>query len=257
MPPWIEREASRATEPRDQAVSALRARTQSVQRLSEFGKAWCDLIKLLGDEAAAIDAELARNIAALGASDPDVYGEARRNIADLLARHHKNWNDLTDALCARSSPLWASGPHKADDPPRVNPLALVLHLLEEYVALQPHHYVAVALWVLHTHVYGTFQVTPRLTLRSPTADAGKTTLLDILARLTARPAKFEAITTAALYRLIDETHPTLLIDEADNLGLALQPNGRCGRCSTLATALAGQSRSRSAALCASSRRLRR
>jgi hypothetical protein len=29
-----------------------------------------------------------------------------------------------------------------------------------------------------------------------------------------------------LYHLIDETHPTLLIDEADNLGIALRPNGR-------------------------------
>ena len=70
-------------------------------------------------------------------------------------------------------------------------------------------------------------MTPRLALHSPVADCGKTTLLDILSRLTRRSQeKFDAISTAALYRLIDETHPTLLIDEADNLGLALQPNGR-------------------------------
>ena len=80
--------------------------------------------------------------------------------------------------------------------------------------------------VAHSHIYDSFMVTPRLALRSPVADCGKTTLLDVLARLTARPAKFDAITTAAIYRLIDETHPTLLIDEADNLNLALQPNGR-------------------------------
>jgi hypothetical protein len=92
--------------------------------------------------------------------------------------------------------------------------------------MKPHEYVAVALWALHTHIYDRFMVTPRLALRSPVADFGKTTLLDILSRLTARPAKFDAITTAALYRLIDQTHPTLLIDEADNFGLALQPNGR-------------------------------
>ena len=92
--------------------------------------------------------------------------------------------------------------------------------------MKPHEYVAVALWALHRHVYDCFMVTPRLALRSPVADCGKTTLLDILSRLTARPAKFDAITTAALYRLIDQTHPTLLIDEADNFGLALQPNGR-------------------------------
>jgi hypothetical protein len=69
-------------------------------------------------------------------------------------------------------------------------------------------------------------VTPRLALRSPVADCGKTTLIGVMSRLTARPAKFDSITTAALFRVIDQTHPTLLIDEADNLGLALQPNGR-------------------------------
>jgi Protein of unknown function (DUF3631) len=94
------------------------------------------------------------------------------------------------------------------------------------VQLKPHEYVAVALWILHTHVYDRFTVTPRLALRSPVPGCGKTTLLDVITRLAARPAKFDAITTAALYRLLDETHPTLLIDEADNLGLGLRGNGR-------------------------------
>ena len=52
-------------------------------------------------------------------------------------------------------------------------------MLEEYVALRPHEYIAVALWALHTHVYDRFMVTPRLALRSPVADCGKTTLLDV------------------------------------------------------------------------------
>jgi hypothetical protein len=98
--------------------------------------------------------------------------------------------------------------------------ALVHFMLEQYVVLQPHQYLAVALWALHTHVYNRFMVTPRLALQSPVADCGKTTLLDVLSRLTARPEKFNAITIAALFRLIDETHPTLLIDEADNRHVA-------------------------------------
>ena len=115
----------------------------------------------------------------------------------------------------------------ADDPPREpDLLGLVISMLEQYVVLKPHEYIAVALWSLHTHVYDRFMMTPRLALRSPVADCGKTTLLDVLARLTARADKFDAISTAAIFRLIDATHPTLLIDEADNLGLALQPNGR-------------------------------
>ena len=69
-------------------------------------------------------------------------------------------------------------------------------------------------------------VTPRLALRSPVANCGKTTLLDVLSRLVARPEKFDAISVAAIFRLIDMMHPTLLIDEADNLGIMSQPNGR-------------------------------
>ncbi|MGC2340170.1 MAG: hypothetical protein WA453_01005, partial [Methyloceanibacter sp.] len=79
---------------------------------------------------------------------------------------------------------------------------------------------------LHTHVFSQFMVTPRLVLRSPTAGCGKTQMIDVLSKLTARPEKFDSITAAAIFRLIDESHPTLMIDEADNLGIALRPNGR-------------------------------
>ena len=200
-------------------AEAARGRIDSLLR--EFGKTWADLIQLLGG---TIHADLARNIVALGSRNPHERSIARCNIAELLARLRKNWNDLTDALI--SSAAWASNA-SADDPPREPDLVGLIHyMLEQYVVLKPHEYIAVALWTLHTHVYDRFMVTPRLALRSPVADCGKTTLLDVLARLTARAEKFDAISTAAIFRLIDATHPTVLIDEADNLGLALQPNGR-------------------------------
>jgi hypothetical protein len=180
---------------------------------------------LLGGTPGAIRDDLASDITDLGSSDPTERANARSNIADLLARHRKTWNDLADVLCAATHEAWACDP-LSDAPDRVNPLDLISYLLQHYVALKPHEYVAVSLWALHTHVFDRFMVTPRLALRSPVAGCGKTVLMDILSRLTARSAKFDAITTAALYRLIDETHPTLLLDEADNLGLALQPNGR-------------------------------
>jgi Protein of unknown function (DUF3631) len=194
--------------------------------LCGYGKVWADLIELLGGRADSIRRDLARNIVALGSSEPDERAKARLNITDLLARHHKTWNDLADVLCASSHEAWACDP-SADDPPRVNDLLGLIHfLLEEYVALKPHEYIAVALWVLHTHIYDSFMVTPRLALRSPVPGCGKSTLFDVLARLVARPEKLDWLTTAALYRLIDATHPTLLIDEADNVGLGLKENGR-------------------------------
>jgi hypothetical protein len=38
--------------------------------------------------------------------------------------------------------------------------------------------------------------------------------------MVARPKKFDWITTAALYHLIDDTHPSSLLDELDNLGIS-------------------------------------
>jgi hypothetical protein len=209
----------------DNIHEAEAARSRIDALLRQFGKAWADLIELVGGKLAAIHADIARDIAALGSSDPDEHAKARHNLAELLARQRKNWNDLVDELCSVSPAAWTSS--APGDPERVNPLELVYYLLQQYVGFrEPHVYVAVALWALHTHVYNRFTVTPRLALRSPVAACGKSTLMDVLARLTARAAKFDSITTAAIYRLIDDTHPTLLIDEADNLGLVLQPNGK-------------------------------
>jgi hypothetical protein len=103
----------------------------------------------------------------------------------------------------------------------INPLDVVHHLLQRYVALSAHQYIAAALWIMHTFVYHRFTVTPRLTLTSPVRGCGKTTLLDLLEALCVRSLKSDSITAASIYHAVDREHPTLLIDEADNLGLAV------------------------------------
>ncbi len=201
---------------------AVRSRIESL--LCSFGKTWADLVALLGGGIVALDAAVAADISRLGDSDFDGRTAARLRIVEFLDRHRKTWNDLIDGLKG-VDPAWLA-PAATEAPERVNPLALTCHLLEEYIDLRPHEYVMVALWALHTHVFRQFLVTPRLLLRSPVAGCGKTQLIDVLAKLTARPEKFDSITTAAIVRTLDKNHPTLLIDEADNLGIALQPNGK-------------------------------
>ena len=83
-----------------------------------------------------------------------------------------------------------------------------------------HQFVAVSLWIVHTFVYQRFTATPRLTLTSPVRGCGKTTLLDLIEALCVRPLKSDSITAASIYHAADREHPTLLIDEGDNLGLA-------------------------------------
>jgi putative DNA primase/helicase len=58
---------------------------------------------------------------------------------------------------------------------------------------------------------------PNLDVTSPVPDCGKTTLLGVLSYLTPRPYKVVEITCGNLHRIVDRHHPTLFVDEADNL----------------------------------------
>jgi hypothetical protein len=204
------------------------ARGRIVSLLSQHGKSWSDIIQLLGGAAAVhIHADITAAIITLGSSDPDANANARQYLDDLLARNRMTWNDLTAELIAVSPAAWVgNSPSASADPDRVNPLDLVYHLLREYVGLSEHQYIVLSLWILHTHVFRHFTHTPRLVLRSPVPNCGKSTVMRVLERLTARAKKFDTITPAALCHIIDKSHGTMLIDEADHLGLGLQSNGK-------------------------------
>jgi hypothetical protein len=207
----------------DNEHEAEAARAAINRLLLLFSKSWFDLVELLGGVPAGIHPDLVRDLAALGSQD---HASARGRIDAWRARHRKTWNDLVDQLCSLTPEPWVGSSSSGDPAPEPDLLALLVGTLKEYVALEPCEYITVALWALHTHAFRRFTITPRLVLRSPVAGCGKTVLLDLLVRLTARGARFDAITTAAIYHLIDETHPCLLLDESDNLGIALQVNGK-------------------------------
>ena len=94
---------------------------------------------------------------------------------------------------------------------------VILAALNEYVDVKEHEAVAIVLWALHCHVYERFTISPRLALRSPRPGCGKTTLLDMLSLLTPRGKRIDHTTAAPLFRIIHRDHPTILIDEGDNL----------------------------------------
>jgi hypothetical protein len=128
---------------------------------------------------------------------------------------------LEEAKREREAQLKAPGaaPQPADEPVP-NPADLVRYgILQKHIELTNHQYVAATLWILHTHVYDRFAVSPRLALISPVRGCGKTTVLKIAKQLTARARKAGSITASAVYHLTDSVHPTLLLDEVDNLDL--------------------------------------
>jgi hypothetical protein len=73
----------------------------------------------------------------------------------------------------------------------------------------------VALWVLHTYVFRLFDITPYLDISSASKRSGKSRLLEMLAMMCARPWVVVGASEASLFRKIDHTHPTLLVDEVD------------------------------------------
>jgi hypothetical protein len=72
-----------------------------------------------------------------------------------------------------------------------------------------------ALWILHTYAFELRDVSTYIGIESPEKRCGKTTLLTLLGRLVNRPVAAANISSSAFFRVIQETRPTLLIDEAD------------------------------------------
>jgi hypothetical protein len=167
--------------------------------------------------------------ALLGSSNKNERDTAWAKVDEILRQHRKNWNDLPELLQIESAAANSSDDNEmatpADVGANISALDLVHELLKQYLALNPHEYTAVALWILHTHVFSQFVITPRLALVSPVRGCGKTTACEFLVLLTARGRKEDGITPAAIIRLIDQERCTMMLDEGDNLGLDFRTNG--------------------------------
>lgn len=73
------------------------------------------------------------------------------------------------------------------------------------------------LWVLHSYAFEAFVFTPYLSVGSATKRSGKTTLMELLAELVARPLMASGISPASVFRIVEARKPSLLIDEFDAL----------------------------------------
>jgi putative DNA primase/helicase len=89
--------------------------------------------------------------------------------------------------------------------------------IREYVILSDVQADAVALWSVHTHAHDASDVSPKLVLKSAQKRSGKTRLAQVMERLVAHPLLVSGIRPAALLRIIEMSHPTLLLDEMDAL----------------------------------------
>jgi 5S rRNA maturation endonuclease (ribonuclease M5) len=89
--------------------------------------------------------------------------------------------------------------------------------VRRYVVLPEGAALPIAVWVLHTYMVDEFLITPYLVITSPEKRCGKSLLLDLLHEIVCKPLGTANISEAALFRVVDSEHPTLLLDEAQIL----------------------------------------
>ena len=73
------------------------------------------------------------------------------------------------------------------------------------------------LLAIGTHCFDVFETFPYLALLSPEKGCGKTRTTEVLEQIVAEPVRAVCISEAALFRLVEERKPTLILDEAEGL----------------------------------------
>lgn len=74
---------------------------------------------------------------------------------------------------------------------------------------------AVTLWIAHTHRLAEFDVSPRLAIRAPSKQSGKTRLMEVINQLVSKGWHVVGPSAPVLFRSIEKNQPTILLDEAD------------------------------------------
>ena len=91
-----------------------------------------------------------------------------------------------------------------------------VHVFGRFIVLPKYAAETLALWTLFTYTHDSFQHSPILLLRSATKRCGKSTAVDLLVELVHRPMPASNVTPAVIFRVVEQYHPTLLIDELDS-----------------------------------------
>lgn len=89
-------------------------------------------------------------------------------------------------------------------------------VLRRYVVASNAAFTASALFVLHTYAFDLGDISPILFITAPAKRCGKSRLLSVLAKLVNRPLTACSASAAGIYRTIELSHPSLLIDEVDS-----------------------------------------
>jgi putative DNA primase/helicase len=152
---------------------------------------------------------------------PVQYDRERKGIAERIGMRVATLDRMVDALRPQDSKGQGRSFEFEDLEPWNEPvngaelLNDICAAITQYIVLPDHSTRTLALWALHTHSFDCFENSPRLAITSPEKGCGKTTTLDVLACIVAKPLLTSNATVSAIFRIIERDAPTLLIDEAD------------------------------------------
>jgi putative DNA primase/helicase len=149
---------------------------------------------------------------------PVIEYERERDAASARLRMRKSVIDKLVEDEKAKIPVVGPG---LDREPALTPVAgceLIDDLVKDltrYVSLDPDYAVTTSFWVIHTYLLDHAFISPRLAVTAPELRCGKSTLIQWLKGVVQRPMLSVNISAAAVYHVVEDQHPTLLIDEAD------------------------------------------
>ncbi len=163
--------------------------------------------------------ELQREIDALAAMPLLKYEREYRETAKRLGmRAAVLDNVVKEARSGKSVDAAAMFSAVEPWPSPVDAATLLSELSEafrRYAVLPKHADVALALWCVFTWFCEASHIAPLLVIRSPERGCGKSTVMNIVARLVHRSLILSGLSAAVLFRIADKYKPTVLIDEGD------------------------------------------
>jgi hypothetical protein len=177
----------------------------------------------------AIDLMVANLITAIGVvAEAQIASEAARSNSEVKPKRVERVEAAQKlevvatpeetAERATHKPPTSDGDSKAEPPKPKTLLDEVVAFVRSYIVLPADYlYDGVALWILHAHAIDAFDITPRLAIRSAEKESGKSKLLQVLEVLVPNAVSTVNISTAALFRVIDQEKPTILFDEVDSV----------------------------------------
>jgi Protein of unknown function (DUF3631) len=89
--------------------------------------------------------------------------------------------------------------------------------INEYVKFTDAYSLPIALWVMATYVFSSFDAFPYMVITAETKRSGKTRLAEMISFCCSNPRFFTAMTPSTMFNIIEAEHPTVIFDEAETL----------------------------------------